>query len=139
MSSFYLGNNPQDVLDGIIKRYLYGLRRNSDGELFLVKIDQLQGGNDQVATINEVGVRAENLPDFEEGIDFLEGIDEAHEIVYDNLRYQQLRWDGRSLTYYIDPVDGQFIQRLSEGYTYPENISSPAYGDGNDSQVITTV
>jgi len=139
MSSFYLGNNPQDVLDGIIKRYLYGLRRNSDGELFLVKIDQLQGGDDQVATINEVGVRAENLPDFEEGIDFLEGIDEAHEIVYDNLRYQQLRWDGRSLTYYIDPVDGQFIQRLSEGYTYPENISSPAYGDGNDSQVITTV
>jgi len=139
MSSFYLGNNPQDVLDGIIKRYLYGLRRNSDGELFLVKIDQLQGGDDQVATINEVGVRAENLPDFEEGIDFLEGIDEDHEIVYDNLRYQQLRWDGRSLTYYIDPVDGQFIQRLSEGYTYPENISSPAYGDGNDSQVITTV
>ena len=139
MSSFYLGNNPQDVLDGIIKRYLYGLRRNSDGELFLVKIDQLQGGDDQIATINEVGVRAENLPDFEEGIDFLEGIDEAHEIVYDNLRYQQLRWDGRSLTYYIDPVDGQFIQRLSEGYTYPENISSPAYGDGYDNQVITTV
>jgi hypothetical protein len=27
---------------------------------------------------------------------------------------------------------------LSEAYIYPENISSPAYGDGFDSDVIET-
>lgn len=136
MSTFYVGNNPQDVIQGLIKRYFYGLRRNRDGELFLIRIDQLQGGDNQIATINDVGIADENFPDFEEGIDFLEGIDADHEIVYDNLRYQQLRWDGRSLTYYVDPVDGSLNVRISEDYNYPENISSPGYGDGIDDQVI---
>jgi hypothetical protein len=124
--TYYVGNNPQDVLDGIVKRYFYGLRRNDDGELFLIRIDQLAGG-DQIATINDIGVAENNFLDFEEGIDFLDGIDEDHEIVYENLRYPQLRWDGRSLVYYIDPTDGQFIIRISEGYDYPENISGPGY------------
>jgi hypothetical protein len=124
MSNFYVGNNPQDVLDGIIKRYLYGLRRNDDGEIFLIRIDQLQGGAENSVIINEVGDAEENFPDFEEGIDFLAGIDEDHNIIYDNLRYPQLRWDGRVLSYYIDDSDGQFIQRTGEAYVYPEGVSS---------------
>ena len=133
--TYYVGNNPQDVLDGFIKRYFYGLRRNQDGELFLIRVDQLQG-SDNVAVINDVGVSANNFLDFEEGIDFLDGIDADKEVVYPNLRYPQIRWDGRSLVYYIDPVDGQFIMRISEGYDYPENISTPGYGEGVDDQVI---
>ena len=34
--AYYIGTTPQDVLDGFIKRYFYGLRRNNDGELFFV-------------------------------------------------------------------------------------------------------
>lgn len=127
MSAFYLGNNPQDILDGVAKRYFYGLRRNEDGELFLIRIDQLQGGDDQIATINEQGIQSENFPDFEDGIDYLEGIDEDHEREYDNLRYPQLRWDGRLLTYYVDPEDGSFNVRISEDYQYPEGISGPGF------------
>lgn len=134
--TYYVGNNAQDVLNGLIKRYFYGLRRNRDGELFVTRADQLQGGDENTVVINDVGVAAENFPDFEEGIDFFEGVDEDHEIIYDNLRYQQIKWDGRSLTYYIDPVDGQLIVRISEGYVYPENISSPGYGEVPDDQVI---
>ena len=134
--SHYIGSNPQDVLDGITKRYFYGLRRNRDGELFLIRVDQLAGGDVNIATINENGSPTENFPDFEEGIDFLEGIDENHDIEYDNLRYQQIKWDGRLLTYFIDPVDGQFIQRISEDYNYPTGISTSAYGEGNDTEVI---
>ena len=124
--TYYVGNNPQDVLNGIIKRYFYGLRRNDDGELFLIRIDQLQGG-ENIATINDVGIAENNFLDFEEGIDYLDGVDENHDIVYENLRYPQLRWDGRSLIYYIDPEDGQLIIRISEGYEYPENISGPGF------------
>ena len=134
--SHYIGSNPQDVLDGITKRYFYGLRRNQDGELFLIRIDQLAGGDVNIATINEIGDPTENFPDFEEGIDFLEGIDENHDIEYENLRYQQIKWDGRLLTYFIDPTDGQFIQRISEDYNYPAGISTAAYGEGNDTEVI---
>jgi len=124
--TYYVGNNPQDVLDGFIKRYFYGMRRNEDGELFLIRIDQLQG-QENVAVINDIGVSANNFLDFEEGIDYLDGVDQNHNVVYANLRYPQIRWDGRSLVYYIDPTDGQFIMRISEGYDYPENISGPGY------------
>lgn len=134
--SYYLGNNPQDVLNGIIKRYFYGLRRNNDGELFLVRIDQLQSSDEETTVVvNDLGEASENFLDFEEGIDFLAGIDANHNVVYDNLRYPQFKWDGRSLLYYVDPTDGQLILRISEGYDYPPLISSAGYGEGPDSQV----
>jgi hypothetical protein len=123
--TYYVGNNPQDVLNGFIKRYFYGLRRNDDGELFLIRVDQLTG--DAVAVINDIGVDANNFLDFEEGINFLEGIDQNHDIVHPNLRYTQFKWDGRPLTYYIDPVDGQFILRVGEDYQYPDGISGPGF------------
>jgi hypothetical protein len=123
--SHYIGNNPESIVQGFIKQYFYGMRRNEDGELFLLRVDQLSGQG--TATINDIGVGENNYPDFEEGIDFLEGIDANHNIVYENLRYQQIKWDGRLLTYYIDPTDGQFIVRISEDYVYPDNISGPGY------------
>ena len=123
--SHYIGNSPESIVQGFIKQYFYGMRRNQDGELFLLRVDQLSGQG--TATINDIGVGENNYPDFEEGIDFLEGIDANHDIVYENLRYQQIKWDGRLLTYYIDPTDGQFIVRISEDYVYPDNISGPGY------------
>jgi len=123
--SHYIGNSPESIIDGFIKRYFYGMRRNDDSELFLLRQDQLSG--EGTATINDIGVGENNFLDFEEGIDFLEGIDENHDVVYENLRYQQIKWDGRLLTYYIDPTDGQFIVRISEDYQYPDNISGPGY------------
>lgn len=136
--TYYIGTSPTDVIGSFIKRYFYGLRRNDDGELFLVQSDQLAGGDENIVVINDLGVAEESYQDFEEGIDFLSGINEDHEIVYNNLRYPQFKWDNRSLTYFIDPDDGQFIQRLSEKYVYPENISSPSYSDGDDNAVIKT-
>jgi len=125
--SYYIGTGPSDVIDGFAKRYFYGLRRNDDGELFLVRSDQLKFGDENVITVNDLGEPEENFNDFEEGIDFLAGLDPKHQIEYANLRYPQYRWDGRYLTYYIDHTTGQFIQRLSEDYTYPEGLSGPGY------------
>jgi hypothetical protein len=123
--TYYVGSNPQDVLSGFIKRYFYGLRRNDDGELFLVRADQLTG--DAVAVINDIGVDENNFLDFEEGINFLEGIDQNHDVVHPNLRYTQFKWDGRPLTYFVDPVDGQFILRVGEDYQYPDGVSGPGF------------
>lgn len=133
---YYIGTTPSDVAAGFIKRYFYGLRRNEDGELFLQQLDQLRLGQENVVIVNDLGVASENYPDFEEGIDFLDGVDQDHNVVYDNLRYQQIKWEGRSLLYYIEPDTGVFVQRISEAYTYPTNISSSGYGEGNDATVI---
>lgn len=135
--AYYIGTTPTDVINSFVKRYYYGLRRNDDGELFLIRIDQLSAAEGQTTTINDIGIAAENYLDFEEGIDFLDGINSDHSIEYDNLRYPQLRWDNRNLTYYIDPSDGQFIQVLSQDYQPAPLISSPGYGEGDDAQVIT--
>jgi len=136
--AYYIGTTPTDVINSFVKRYYYGLRRNDDGELFLIRIDQLSAADGQTTTINDIGVAAENYLDFEEGIDFLDGINSDHSIEYDNLRYPQFKWDNRNLTYYVDPVDGQFVQVLSEDFQPAPLISSPGYGEGDDSQVITT-
>jgi len=134
--TYFVGGTPQDILQGLAKKYLYGLRRNDDGELFLFRIDQLNGGDENSIVINEQGTSVENFPDFEEGISYLDGVDENHDIVYPNLRYPQLKWDSRSLTFYVEEGTGQFVQRVSEDYNYPENISTPGYGEGRDSEVL---
>ena len=136
--SYFIGNTPEQTAAGFIKRYFYGLRRNDDGELFLARVDQLQGGEENITVINDLGIEEENFPDFEEGIDFLDGVDSDGNVVYPNLRYPQIKWDGRSLIYYIEQDTGFFVQRISEGYVFPENISSPGYGEGNDSNVLTS-
>ena len=124
--SYYIGTSPTDVIGSFIKRYFYGMRRNDNGELFLIVADQLAGNQDSV-TINELGIAEDNFLDFEEGIDFLDGIDANNNIVYKNLRYQQIRWDDRSLVYYVEPNTGQFVQRVTETYVYPDGISATGY------------
>lgn len=123
--SYFIGITPSDINQSFIKRYLYGLRRNEDGELFFISIDQL-GTDDDEIVINEIGTGAENYPFFEEGIDFLEGITIDHEIEYPNLRYPQLKWDNRFLSYYID-VNGRLSIKINRNHVYEEGISTEGY------------
>ena len=113
----------QTRLESVVDDALAG---SDDGELFLIVADQLAGNQDSV-TINELGIAEDNFLDFEEGIGFLDGIDANHNIVYKNLRYQQIRWDDRSLVYYVEPNTGQFVQRVTETYVYPDGISATGY------------
>lgn len=120
MSNYYFGRTPDDIL-GNSPQYFYALRRNDDGELFLVRSDQLI--DKQSYDINIAGRPQDNFEDFEAGIDFFDGIDNNHDIVFKNLKYPQYRWDGRAAFYYVDD-EGNFVQRLFSGYDYPDGISS---------------
>jgi hypothetical protein len=120
MSNYYLGRTPTETL-GESPRYWYALRRNDDGELFIVRSDQLT--DDTSYEINLPGDNNDNFEDFEAGVDFFEGRDDDHEIIYPNLYYTQYRWDDRSIFYYVDS-EGRLVQRVFAGYTYPEGVSS---------------
>jgi hypothetical protein len=120
-STYYLGTSPDEAL-GDSPRYWYALRRNDDGELFLFRSDQLKD-KDSVE-LNIPGDPAENFEDFEPGIDYFEGIENDHEIAYKNLVWVQYRWDNRNMLYYIGPEEGRLIQRINQGYVYPEGTSS---------------
>jgi hypothetical protein len=119
-ANYYLGITPEEAL-GDSPRYWYALRRNDDGELFLFRSDQLKD-KDSIE-VNIPGSREENFDDFEAGVDFFEGIDQDHNFEYDNLFWTQYKWDNRNILYYINEA-GQFVQRINQGYVYPEGISS---------------
>lgn len=120
MASFYLGSTPQEILSSFQgARYFYGLRRTNEGELFFARIDQALGKD--TIEVNNPGVYEENYNDFEIGVDFLDGRNPDHTIEYDNLKYEQYRWDDRAIYYYIDS-EGQLIARINAGYTYPTGV-----------------
>jgi hypothetical protein len=119
-SNYYLGRDPVETL-GNSPRYWYALRRNDDGELYIVRSDQVT--DKESYDINIPGNPEENFEDFEPGVDYFEGVDAAHEPVFDNLKYTQYRWDDRSIFYYVDG-EGQLVQRIFQGYEYPTGIST---------------
>jgi hypothetical protein len=119
-STYYLGQSPDEAL-GDSPRYWYALRRNQDGELFLLRSDQLKD-KDSIE-LNLPGAPQENFEDFEPGVDYFEGIGPDHEIEYENLVWTQYRWDNRNLLYYIDN-QGRLTQRINQGYIYPTGASS---------------
>ena len=61
-STYYLGQSPDEAL-GDSPRYWYALRRNEDGELFLLRSDQLKD-KDSIE-LNLPGAPSENFEDFE--------------------------------------------------------------------------
>ena len=119
-NNYYLGRDPVETL-GQSPRYWYALRRNDDGELYIVRSDQVT--DKESYSINEVGDPTENFEDFEPGIDYFEGVDENHNKLYDNMKYTQYRWDDRSIFYYVDS-EGNLVQRIFQGYSYPSGIST---------------
>ena len=102
-------------------RFFYGLRRTDQGELYLGKVDLMNTNSSDALPINLPGNPNENLPSFTRGVDFLEGRDVEHTKVYENLNYEQFRWDSRNILYYIDS-EGQLTLRVNEPYTYPVGI-----------------
>ena len=118
--NYYLGTTTNGVM-GANPRFFYAMRRNSDGELFFVRIDQISD-KDSIE-LNAPGDPSENYNDFEQGFDFFEGIDSNHEPVYDNLYWPQYKWSDISVLYYVDD-DGQLVQRTHQNFDYPAGISS---------------
>lgn len=119
--SNYTGTTPDHINGAIPDRFFYGLRRTDNGELFIGKMDQMSTTDG--VTINKPGDPTKNYPSFEEGQDFYEGRDVNHNLVYENLNYEQFKWDGRNISYYVND-EGELVARVNHSFTYDENSSS---------------
>jgi len=119
-SPYYFGQDPESSL-GDSPRYFYAIRRDSDGQLFLLRSDQLK--DKDTIDINQPGPPEQTFEDFEPGIDYFEGIAADHEPNFENMKYPQYKWDQRSILYYVDD-EGMLVQRVNQSYDYPEGISS---------------
>ena len=119
MADTFMGQSITDMVNQTDARYFYGLRRTDDGELFFAKIDQLHAG--ESLQLNVEGDPANNYEDFEMGENFYEGRNVNHEKTYENLRYEQYKWDNRSLLYFIDD-SGNLCVKINEEHTYSTGV-----------------
>ena len=119
MADTFMGQSITDMVNQTDARYFYGLRRTDDGELFFAKIDQLHAG--ESLQLNVEGDPANNYEDFEMGENFYEGRNVNHEKTYENLNYEQYKWDNRGLLYYIDD-SGNLCVKVNEEHTYPTGV-----------------
>ena len=96
-------------------RYFYGLRRTEAGELYMVKADLLR--LEDGVQLNRPGNIDESYNNWSRGEDFFEGRDQQHRKVYPNLVYEQYKWDGRNLFYYVNN-EGELVLKVNEAHTY---------------------
>lgn len=117
--TYYVGGevNQADLLGEGNPRYFYALRRTDDGLLYFARIDQLKDTG--TITINNPGPSADDFNEFEYGVDFFDGrSEEDHSRPFDNLRWDQYRWDNKNVNYYINE-EGEFVVRINQAYSYP--------------------
>lgn len=117
-SNYFFGPDEDLLLAGVPK-YFYGLRRTDDGDLYLERLNQLS--TEDSITINLPGPPEEDWVQFEYGVDYLDNVTVNHETQFENLFYNQYRWDNRSMYYYIDE-NGSLVVRIGQKYTYPTGI-----------------
>ena len=125
MSTNYTGQTPGEIVQSFGKRYLYGIKRTDQGELWLGKLDQMQP--DSSLAINMPGDPEDNFDNLEEGQNFFEGRDNTHKKVFENLNYEQFKWDDRNISYYVD-AEGELVARINQSFAYDENSSSDGLG-----------
>lgn len=120
--TYYIGqdNALSEVLGAGNPRYFYAIRRDDQGLLYFAKIDQLT--DLEQITINNSGLTENDFTDFEYGVDFFDGrLAEDHSRPYENLQWDQYRWDSKNVYYYINTA-GEFIVRINQSYVYPPEL-----------------
>jgi hypothetical protein len=118
--TYYIGGevNQQDLLGAGNPRFFYALRRTDDGLLFFAKIDQLK--DTDTITVNVAGPNDKNYEDFQYGTDYFDGrLEEDHSRPYQNLYWDQYRWDSRNCYYYINE-NGELVVRINQSYAYSQ-------------------
>lgn len=117
--TYYIGNEQSlvDLLGAGNPRFFYGLRRvDPNGTLHFNKVDQLASADS--ITINVPGPNDQNFEEFEYGVDFFDGrLATDHSRPYENLYFDQYRWDTKNCYYYIDST-GELIVRINQVYVY---------------------
>lgn len=124
--TYYIGQvSAVDLLGEGNPRFFYALKRTDEGTLYFEKIDQLIDVDS--ITVNISGPAKDNFEDFEYGVDYFDGrLEEDHSRPYANLNFDQYRWDGRNMYYYINNK-GELVARINQIYVYPpEQVVPPA-------------
>lgn len=102
------------------ERYFYALRSDEEGNIYFTRVDQWISS--EAIQINMPGDGDQDWEFFEIGIDYFDGKDPAtHEKLNANLKYDQYRFDQKSIFYYIND-NGELVARINQSYNYPTDV-----------------
>jgi hypothetical protein len=115
--TYYIGGevNSAEILGTGNSKFLYALRRTTEGELYFAKINQIKD-TDSI-TVNVPGKTDDNFSGFDYGVDFFDGRTDEHARPHPNLYWDQYRWDNQNCYYYIN-AQGELVVRINQKYTY---------------------
>lgn len=103
------------------KRYIYALRRDDEGNLFVARVNI----NDQSDGIELFqGPVSETITDTIDvySDDYFDGRSATtRELVDENLYYEQWRWDGRFVSYFLNE-DGEFVASIGGNHAYSVDV-----------------
>lgn len=120
--TYYIGQTTiADLLGADNPRYFYALRRTDEGTLYFGKVDQIK--DDSQVIVNIAGSNDNNYENFEYGVDFFDGrLEEDHSRPFENLYFDQYRWDSKNCYYYING-NGELVVRINKQYPYePDQV-----------------
>lgn len=117
----YLGDvGENSALGSPSNRYFYALRTDEEGNIYFTRADTWI--SNESIEVNVPGDSNDDWEYFELGVDFFDGKNaETHVKDYPNLKYDQYRFDRRSLYYYIND-NGELVVRYNGGYSYPSDV-----------------
>jgi hypothetical protein len=123
-NNYYLGQTPEEFMNQT-SRYFYGIARNADGFLTVTKVN-LDTSTEAISLEdpNSVGTLDQTYDQFEEGVDFFEGVDATTRMPnYQGLKFEQYKWSADDLYYYVDG-QGNLVVRVDFPYNYSEGATS---------------
>ena len=114
-NNYYLGQTPEEFLSQT-SRYFYGITRTTEGFLKVTKVN-LDSSTDS-NNLENVGALSQTFDDFEEGVDFFEGVDATtHMPNYVGMNFEQYKWSSDDLYYFVDG-NGVLTVRVDIPYNY---------------------
>jgi hypothetical protein len=117
--------------------YLYAIRRNDDGDLFLCRLDIADNSDSIQMFMGDVPVEFEDMT--YPGEDYHDNRNPTtHELTYEatNVKYEQWRWDHRLISYYIND-NGEFVVAINKDI--PLKIVEPIIPNDPTEEVVYTL
>lgn len=115
----YIGPSPDYSTTS--NRYLYALRRDSEGTLYIARLDS-KDSTESITLVNDVLPESLSaLIDLDSGEYFDGRSNITRELASTALNYEQWRWENKFISYYIN-TDGEFVALVGEDRTYPTDV-----------------
>lgn len=126
---YVLGTDMSSYVSSDEQRYLYALRKDEDGTLFIARLDTFNVDDSIELFGSAIPIDFEDVT-FPPTVDYHDNRNPTtKELTYDrqDVKYEQWRTDNRMISYYLD-ADGNFVASIGENKSLIETVPGKILG-----------